>query len=647
MGAIFYNTQVNFTGGVLAESANSRGDTDLYQKALNKGENIIIIPQGGFSRRPASEFTKELDNINDGFVDDNSVLKGVTEGNNHYIFFFNTIQYGIYNVITKSITGFSYPGGITFTLDEIQKASIVITRDSVLLFSVKQPIKINNTTPFASSFFTIKNPPTNDYGDIDYSSINFSATPVSGANVTLTASSPVFTSAYVGGRFFGNGGNLRITQIDSNMVVKGNTTSDFIDTSTFSGGVSYLGEPVFSSTRGWPEAAAYGFSRLWVGNTSAIPNGIWWSVNNTVNNFDSSDANATSAGGGTLGARGSSNIPKIKKIFITNSLFCFTSQGIWASPRLVGEGVSTTNISLEFQDIYVIKDKTEPVYMENKVHFISSSGKAIISSRYNINTDTYQFDNSTLISEDLINNPTHLVAFPFDDNTSGSFMMVINGNNTFAWNMTIDSISESAWTSGTCAGKILNGVIIDNDFYIFTQRSNTSTLYWLEKVSFNKLMDAQSDFTNTSSLIVPYLKDLEVGVIQDGEVIFTTVPTSGTLPLSETFQDVKIGLNFIPHTIPLSPTINLQNGSALYRRKSIGNIKIDVLKSAGITVEGQEISNFVIDQSLLGSTLDLITEIIEIAISGSISFRPTYNIKQIYPAPMIVKGLETQYEVKV
>lgn len=643
---LLYNTQSNFTGGVLSASANSRSDTDLYQKSLQQGDNTIIIPQGGISRRAASEFTHEFDSLTDIFTNADSVLHPVTEGTNNFIFFFNVSQYGIYDISADTLTaGIAYPSATTFTVDEIQRASFVTTPTELLLFSIKQPISINITTPFASSFFTIKNPPTNDFDDINYSAINFTPSATSGAAVTLTASSAVFTAAYVGGRFFGNGGNLRITTFSSTTVVIGNTTSDFIDTSTFSGGVSYLGEPIFSSARGYAQVASYGFSRLWAGRTTSIPNGIWWSVNNTVNDFDASDPNAGSGGGGTLGARGSNNLPYIRKIFITRALFLLTTEGIWASDRLTGDGVSDSDVNLEFQGIDVIKDKTNPVYIEDKLHFISNSGKAIISSRYDINSDTYKFDNSTLTSEDVIDNPTHLIAYPFDDNKAGSFIMSIEGDSEYAWNMSISAIEESAWTPADCTGSILNGVIVDNDFYIYTQRSNTATDFWLEKVSFNKLVDAQSDFTNTSSLTVTYLADLSVVIIKDGDVVFETVPSNGVVPLGDTFSNVTIGLNFIPIIKPLSPSVNLQNGNTLLRRKSINNIKLDLLNTAGITIEGQELSNFIIDSSLLGSVLSTVTDVIEVPIINNYGFKTDFTIKQIYPATMTIKAIEIKYEV--
>lgn len=52
--------QTNFTSGVFDPYLYDREDNTFYYNALADGKNLIVLPQGGITRRPGCEFVKEL-----------------------------------------------------------------------------------------------------------------------------------------------------------------------------------------------------------------------------------------------------------------------------------------------------------------------------------------------------------------------------------------------------------------------------------------------------------------------------------------------------------------------------------------------------------------------------------------------------------
>ena len=225
-------------------------------------------------------------------------------------------------------------------------------------------IILNNWSLEQISF---KNVPTFDFKR-NYDNLTFQPAAKTG-NTTLTSSGNLFTEAYVGGVFKGNDGIAKITGINSQTVARIRVIKDFKDISAIPGNLSFLGEPAWSSTRGYPKTCAYYQSRLIFGGTSTIPNGVWGSRINEVYDFDDSERLDDSAIS-WYPSTGFSN--QIVDLTSANSLIVHTDSGSYSSPVFSDAPITPTNFSLTEQNKDGVADMPA-TFVDNQIMYVDSS----------------------------------------------------------------------------------------------------------------------------------------------------------------------------------------------------------------------------------------------------------------------------------
>lgn len=283
-----------------------------------------------------------------------------------------------------------------------------------------------------------------------YNSITFTPSAVSGSSVTLTASAPIFSAAFVGGAFVGNGGVSRILAFTDSTHVTIAVVEPFNDTNAISGQISFLAEPAWSDARGWPQKCSSYQNRSIFCNSDSLPNGFWASAINDYTDFDdlqTDDDNAISW------FPTSDDINFIRFIVPYRSITVHTNSGIYSSPLSDVSAITPANFSLQLQDS-TPADVLQPRAIDNQIIVIS--GDDVHTMLWDGINNAYTSDIVSVVSEQLIRNPADEDAFADLHRAGSRYVIIVNGNGSLAIYQTllsqnvggfIPAISEQSYGS--------------------------------------------------------------------------------------------------------------------------------------------------------------------------------------------------------
>jgi len=293
---------------------------------------------------------------------------------------------------------------------------------------------------WALSTITFAKFPVFDFDDIDYSAITFTPGATTGYDKTLTASAPVFTTAYVGGAFEGNGGICRIISYTNTTVVKVDIISGFTNTDAIPGTEGFLAEPSWSNLRGWPSKCSSFQNRAVFANTRSLPNGLFLSVTNDYNNFDGLEGDDDNA---IFWYPSSDNVNVIRFIVPYRSLTVHTNTGIYSTPLAFEQAATPTTFSMTLQDS-TAATVVQPRAIDNQIIVISGNDvHAMIWDGFN---SAYTSNIASIANEHLIRSP-HDEAGYIDRNRAGSrYMFIINDDGDMVIYQTLVSENVSGFS---------------------------------------------------------------------------------------------------------------------------------------------------------------------------------------------------------
>ena len=85
------------------------------------------------------------------------------------------------------------------------------------------------------------------------------------------------------------------------------------------------------------------------------------------------------------------------------------------------------------------------------------------------------------------------------------------------------------------------------------------------------------------------LNSKEVAVKTDGYFYGLETVAGGEVVLDNTYTSIEYGLEFYPEMVTMPMNINLQTGSALYKKKRLKRVALDIYQSNGIIVNNNRI----------------------------------------------------------
>lgn len=288
------------------------------------------------------------------------------------------------------------------------------------------------------------------------------------ATTTITASGAVFTAAHVGGIFNGGGGVARIIGFTDALNVTATTYLPFTVAPAapgrFAGADSFLGEPAWSDTRGWPSCAAFHQERLVLANTRSIPHGMWLSVLFQVYDFDDSeelDNNAISDY--------SAKTPIIA-LSSTKTLIAHCDQGTYSTPLTENAPLTPRNFNLVEQNPDGI-NFVQPVFIDNQIIYVDKAASNVKNMAWDIGQSSYVNTNISIQSSHIPRDPIDMSTFSEPYYTDGLYVFIVNRDGTLAIYQTLSEQNINAWTPATSTnGLFIRTATIGNKAWFVMER---------------------------------------------------------------------------------------------------------------------------------------------------------------------------------
>jgi hypothetical protein len=576
--------QSNFTLGEITPLLYSRVDYDGYYKAAKRLRNVLVLPQGSLIRRFGTRNIGEVISI-DNYTKARFIMLQYYD-TDVLLIIFKPLQIIIYHNDVQVATVVS-----TYTDTEIE--DLYFTQDSNQLWIFHEdhrPTTLQTTTPFTVWALvpqTFKNPPTYIF-NANYDTITFTPSATTGS-ITLTASSPIFTTHFVDGLFFGNSGLMRFTGFTSTTVMTGYTLSDFTNTSGILGRDAALSEPAISDFRGWPKTGTFFQNRLVLGGTKSLPEGIFISVTGEFNNFD----NGTGLDSDAINffiRSDKANI--VKHVLHTNNLIVFTSSGEWSSPPFTDKPATPKDFYLVQQARNGVTDAT-PVVMDDQVIFVDKGGKIVRSLIYDMQRGAYIGNNISITAPHLIVNPIGACTFENPAIYDGQFMLLVNSDGTLAVYQSMISQSVAAWSLSNTDGFFRAVTSSDSNVYFLVEREiDGHVRFFIEKLDFDYYTDATIIQNGAPTTEVTGLSQLEgkyVYATADGYLAGLHKVIGAKITIDNPAAFISVGLAYTPEIVPLPINIQTPAGHTLYNEKLVKEVYIDYYNSLGLYVNDFEI----------------------------------------------------------
>ncbi len=479
-----------FTSGELDPKFIAEVDYEGYRKAARKLRNVVAIPQGGATRRFGTLYEAVIMNGVDFITNKEQVRLIEYEHRNEALFDIiirpDTANVVAFDIYLQGVFQVSVPAAAnSYTVPMIRQIRWVKDYDRIIL--VHQDVfpyelrwvSNNNWTMTAIQFqyfptydFSYEDDPTTlPTPNTPYWSTTVTFTPsgTTGAGITLTASTAVYTSNHVNGLYFGNAGVLRITAVNgAGTVATGFTLHDFQDTSAIPGPLSTLlerawndgaaigGAPV-GPVRGWPSHGCFYQSRLALGGSPQLQGTVFASVVKAYFDFDDSDSEPSSSWGVEIGVTGND---VLVDVLATKSLVLISNKGPASTSILIDTPTTPTNAFLNTQGTEGGRNMNS-VIIDNQVIYADRAGNTIWSMAYEIPDTGYTIANASILSSQLIRGPRWADIFDPDD-IDGRYYLLVNSDGTLAIYNTIANENIKSWTLGNTTGSFIDISCIAN-----------------------------------------------------------------------------------------------------------------------------------------------------------------------------------------
>tara|TARA_B100001094_G_scaffold57434_1_gene52915 strand:- start:2547 stop:4598 length:2052 start_codon:yes stop_codon:yes gene_type:complete len=620
--------QSNFSLGAIDPLLKGRIDLQQYYSALETAKNVLIEPQGGFSRRAGLKFVTDLtaDNASNGvmlipfeFSTTQNFMIVATAFNTT-----NTIRFRFYinqtlitNINNSGNSYLDYSTGSLYSVSNYELKKLYFTQNTDTLICVHE-----NLIPFtvvrgtANNLWTIGQISlTKPKAQFTKATSNPSATITPDATdgtVNITASSGVFSSGNVDQyiNVLNGFGRARIIEFDSSTVVKVVTETPFFekDVAIASGAweleTGY--EDAWSATRGYPRTCTFHEGRLYFGGSATLPSTLFGSKVGQFFDFKADEGLDDDALQVTLTT---DNVNAINALKSGRDLQIFTSGAEFFLPQADLEPITPSNVVVKSATRRGSKANIRPQGAEGGTLFIQRQGKALREMLFSDVELSYVANNISLLSSHLIIDPQKMALRPATDTTEGDLLMIINGTSTdgyrsasteFAGSMACFMMNKSqniiAPSFFKTDGDFVDVAVDLDDIYVVVKRTiGGSAKFYLEVFDDDFTTDSAvqktTSFSGTSYTGHSHLEGKTVAVVRDDIVDPSVAVSSGavtTIAQPATYMEAGLDFDVEVKTMPFEP--KLASGTVQSQKRRILEISPLLFKSQNVSINNFDIS---------------------------------------------------------
>ncbi len=650
----FVDLQTNFSTGELDPLLRARVDLEQYNNALAKATNVVIQPQGGLKRRPGSRYLLELP-------------ASAANGVRLVPFEFSVVD--SYMLVFVNQRMYIFKGGVLVTninasgddyldvpsLTSARLATINWTQSADTLIVVHPDINpvtivrgatdaswtvsdvVFNSIPDYAFTLTVTNPA----GTITPSAVS--------GNVTITASSNVFSAASVGQYINAvPQGRARIVRFNSATSVDATVEFPFFNTSAIANNdwdIESGYEPVWSSTRGYPRAVTFHEGRLFFGGSRSRPSTVWGSKVGLFFDFQITEALDDDAVEAILDTN---QLNVIVDMISGRDMQVFTTGGEFFVPQAGTDPITPATFIFKAVSRHGMRPGTVVEPLEAGTLFIQRQGKALNEFLFSDSQLTYVTQRISLLSGHLLKDPSRLALRRATDVDEGDLLYIVNnqdgGMAVFSLLRNQQVVAPSEFLTD---GHYLDvGIDVTRVYTVVKRTFDESDKYIVELFDENLFTDCAftgADASGASGL--PH-EGKVLDIICDGAVQDQEEVESGAVTFqrpSVTAFEVGLPINVLARTMPIE--IRLQTGSRLVFKKRLVQINAVVNDSQHLNINSQPVSFRNFGTELLDDPVPIFTGIKRLDGVRGFDREIAVEITQTLPLRLNLLGLE--YKVAV
>lgn len=613
--------QSNFTVGEIDPLLVGRIDIQQYASGLSKAQNVVVLPQGGFERRPGLRFMLDItSHLGGSFTTLDGIRLVPFEFSTTQAFMLAFVKYD-----TTNTRVFFFANGIQITningsgndylvcaLGDIDLDRMYFTQsaDTLILvhedMSPKSIVRGANNSTWTFSTISLTSPKV----AFSLSTSNPSATITPDAidgTVEVTASTSVFTSSHVDQyiNVLNGFGRARIIEQVSGTVVKVMTELPFfkadqaIASSAWELETGY--EDAWSATRGYPRTCSFHEGRLYFGGSKTLPNTLFGSKVADFFNFKSAEALDDDA---ILVNMNTDSVNAITAMRSGRDLQIFTKDAEFFVPQADLDPITPSNIVIKNATRRGSKEGLKPVMAEGGTLFIQREGKALREFLFSDVDLNYQANNISLLASHLLKTPRSMALRVATSTDDGDLLLIPNDDDgTMAVFSILRSQNVVAPAEFVTDGSFLDVAVDGSDIYTVVKRTiGGSTKYYIEIFDDQRTTDSNIQYfsgasspdqslpTNTTCSSLSHLEGKTVNVVRDDFVLTDKTVSSGAITIDAvptSYVEVGLAYNVEVVTLPAEP--KLSSGVVVSRKRRILEATTLVDRTQNLAVNGFEL----------------------------------------------------------
>jgi hypothetical protein len=629
-----------------------RYDLEDYQRSGKTVENWLVLPHGPIQRRPGFKFVYELP-----VSGDNTRLARFSfNTEQQYLLCFTNNALRIFrdNVLVSTET-------TTYPFSDLTDLRFTTAGDTMLIFHEDHPVKVlrrngaDDDWSFESVTFT--NTPFYRY---NYT-VTITPSAATGTGITFTASDDYFSSDWVGLKIRISQGLATVTGYTSPTVITVDIDEDLIDTVANSA----FEEEAFSVVRGYPRSGVFYQNRLVLGGVKSAPSLLMFSVVGDFYNFIDKQWDGVEVAPGETENRivtddsgfiyqittGEQQI--ITELKASRNLHVFSTEAESIVTGGTGQAITPTNRNVLTQSFFG-SAKVPVLDVEGELMFATRNNREIRKMAYDLNTDSFKSDNSTLLAHHIFtsnNKPVDMALLSGYRDTQSNFVFIPRTDGQLAV-CTINTNKEVlGWSRFTTQGDFKRVMVLSSDngnglretLYVVVDRENGTFIERLEEedVYLDSHYVLTSGTAKTAWTGATALADETCHVLAGGLVETpVTVASDGSFVTEQEVTDVHIGLPYTSFAETMEFVVSIESIVKKGERITKVKARVHCLDTKALNVDQYRVPFRQLGDNLLDQPLPTFTGVKTIALSGSGS-SPTLTVSVSEPLPCTILNIVT------
>lgn len=354
------------------------------------------------------------------------------------------------------------------------------------------------------------------------------------------------------------------------------------------------GEPIMSSTRGWPAVGRFAQQRLIMAGLKSRPNEMVCSVSGDPYDLNTELGSAISAFVYEIDGMEDN---RIRDIILSRVLIFPGSE---RTAYLRNNTLSASEAPQFGQsDAPGIKAGTPAVSSDNAIFYIQEGGQTLRQMSYTEIEQNYQAENASVLSAHLIRDPVDMVRRRATGAVDSDLIIMANGDGTATAFTVMRSQEVSGFAPWETDGQYVSFCVDhQNVLWALVRRLDTGTLTLRqERMDPDKLLDEAVEFTyaepTTTIGSIARFNGRTVWVIGNESVYGPFEVSAGSLELPEAVTAARVGTWIAPLATDPDVSLEEETRSRHARLKRVNRAVISILETTSLAIrvnDGETVS---------------------------------------------------------